>query len=294
MQFERIFALTQGTPWRVDGLRAAARLTGLEIEEPRQVPISDQVVEAFEGFGNDKRPGYGAARAWLGHINLLQHIMQSNLATALILEDDVDWDIAVRDQMPVIADAVRNISQAPIESPDPYGSNWDVLWLGHCGAWTDGEPKEHIAWPDETVIPHKDYKGFGEGAVKSLPEGYRTLRPTSVAVCSFAYGVSYAGVPKLLAALNHGADEAFDVALSTACRSDDTLRCYTVNPEIMHHYKPDAKDGLSSEVDAGNDGKDIGAAGTLGKHMGTTVNIANSARCKALWHRRCLGTRWRR
>jgi GR25 family glycosyltransferase involved in LPS biosynthesis len=34
--------------------------------------------------------------AWLGHLDLLKFVIQSKWNSALILEDDVDWDVDVR------------------------------------------------------------------------------------------------------------------------------------------------------------------------------------------------------
>ena len=57
----------------------------------------------------------------------------SDLDTAMIIEDDVDWDVAIKEQMPLISDAVANFSRVDLNNPAPYGRSWDVLWLGHCG-----------------------------------------------------------------------------------------------------------------------------------------------------------------
>lgn len=105
-------------------------------------------------------------------------IIHQNLTSALILEDDADWDIRLKSQLQVFAQAARaftqptarvSTSQRPrplaladtynpagitsntvVELPldrlldrlplrdlhptiTPYGDDWDVLWLGHCG-----------------------------------------------------------------------------------------------------------------------------------------------------------------
>lgn len=53
------------------------------------------------------------------------------------MEEDADWDIGLRTQMPRIAEAVRNLTHFEIDREvsvyPPYGLTWDVLWLGHCG-----------------------------------------------------------------------------------------------------------------------------------------------------------------
>ena len=96
-------------------------------------------------------------------------IVSENISSALILEDDVDWDLRIRQQLQDFALATRALIQPgqgsegrthfnvtiptgrsegatrlvmlmhgnlPITitpSVSPYGDNWDVLHLGHCG-----------------------------------------------------------------------------------------------------------------------------------------------------------------
>lgn len=86
------------------------------------------------------------------------------MTSALILEDDADWDIRLKSQMQIFARAARAFTQPlrsgsgkgnPLSSkyhghpapsipitqlpslprPErtPYGDAWDLLWLGHCG-----------------------------------------------------------------------------------------------------------------------------------------------------------------
>ena len=55
----------------------------------------------------------------------------SDLDTAMIIEDDVDWDVAIKERLPLISDAVGNFSRVDPSDPAPYGRSWDILWLGH-------------------------------------------------------------------------------------------------------------------------------------------------------------------
>ena len=94
-------------------------------------------------------------------------VVQQNLTSALILEDDADWDIRIKQQLHDYALSTQALIQplalnpstyidptfpTPPDpstmSPDitfaslpstipptvsPYGDGWDLLWLGHCG-----------------------------------------------------------------------------------------------------------------------------------------------------------------
>jgi hypothetical protein len=93
--------------------------------------------------------------------------VRQNLSTALIIEDDVDWDIRIKSQLRDYALSSQALLQpltassavyadptypspdgSSIMPPDiyfdalpstkapttsPYGDGWSVLWLGHCG-----------------------------------------------------------------------------------------------------------------------------------------------------------------
>ncbi|KAL9106382.1 MAG: hypothetical protein Q9227_008583 [Pyrenula ochraceoflavens] len=142
--FSSIVALTSRTPsWRKSGLLRAASLTGLSIrpiEEPHWTPAD---VDAFESVRNETI-SRGAAQAWMSHVNALQLFLNSTDTTTLILEDDADWDVHIKQQMADVSLHLQDHYASPTSglqidpadlSPDnPYGiSTWDILWLGHCG-----------------------------------------------------------------------------------------------------------------------------------------------------------------
>ncbi|KAH7095740.1 hypothetical protein FB567DRAFT_38079 [Paraphoma chrysanthemicola] len=61
----------------------------------------------------------GIRGSWRTHMNALQKIVEQNLTTAFILEDDVDWDIRVRQNLQRFALASRHLSS----SRDPLRNN---------------------------------------------------------------------------------------------------------------------------------------------------------------------------
>jgi hypothetical protein len=82
---------------------------------------------------NVSRITRGSALAWLGHLNALRTFLASDYSTALIIEDDVDWDIRLRTvQIPVTASAFRsltsNFNSATLGSEDYWGNitGWDI------------------------------------------------------------------------------------------------------------------------------------------------------------------------
>ncbi|KAH7021354.1 uncharacterized protein B0I36DRAFT_354020 [Microdochium trichocladiopsis] len=291
--FAQLLALSAGPSWRTRGLAAAADLVGLDITIPSQPPITDEAIANFQAVAksrNQKGPEYGSAKAWLAHLDLLRYVVASGWETAFILEDDVDFDIAIRDQMQLISDNVRTYTTTPGDNTAPYGSGWDVLWVGHCGSWIFKEvlPDMHL-FADATRIPTPAYAGWSKRFLREfLAEGTRAVHHNHMSVCTFGYGVSARGAHRLieLASADNGA-EAFDVSLSNHCR-DAKVDCLMVNPQVFNHYQPPAELGYVSQVHSG-DGKGTPVDESEFEHvMGSTANIVNSARCQALFGESCV------
>ncbi|VBB79661.1 Putative Glycosyltransferase Family 25 [Podospora comata] len=143
---------------RRDAMTLAAALTRLDVKWIDGIDGKDVPERVLPGDSWDKKISKGNKGSWRAHMNALQRIVQDNLTSALILEDDADWDIRLKEQMQVFAQAARaftqpaprtrstladtedrselSVSQIPINLRSrltPYGDSWDVLWLGHCG-----------------------------------------------------------------------------------------------------------------------------------------------------------------
>lgn len=123
---------------------------------------------------------------------MFSRIVEQNITSALVLEDDIDWDIRIKSQMTEFARASRLLVQ-PLASEtndfldpshpkpqeheiyqdfkidehvtsepqdSPYGDigRWDLLWLGHCGCrfpiTSDGNaPLGRVFIPNDTTVP---------------------------------------------------------------------------------------------------------------------------------------------
>lgn len=271
--------MSQGTKWRVDGLRAAADASGIQLQIPTQPGWPEQLIKAFKESG--PIDAHGAALAWLGHIDLLRLVLQNGWGSALILEDDMDWDVEIRNLTRHIASGVRALTGADDEGRQPYGSDWDVLWMGHCSDPADSK-KPMIVWPDDSVSPLDEYRGLNRHVTTVLSEGQRSVHYAENAVCSFAYAVSARGAREVLRLASMGHGGAFDLMLMGACR-DEGLTCISVNPEVFDPYRP--ADGELSEVRAADQGEEV--ASPINDGIGTTDNIRRSARCFRLFGSPC-------
>ncbi|KAI6807382.1 hypothetical protein KC342_g18791, partial [Hortaea werneckii] len=96
-------ATTQDT-WRVQGLKKAAQLLGIALAVPTIEPPDEALVNAAPIDTDDPNSVLDSYRASLSHVALLQRYL--NVETALILEDDVDFGVNIKEQLAAFSDAL--------------------------------------------------------------------------------------------------------------------------------------------------------------------------------------------
>ncbi|KAF2146420.1 glycosyltransferase family 25 protein [Aplosporella prunicola CBS 121167] len=284
--FQTILAVSPEKSWRSEGLKAAAGRTNLSVVIPPQRKPTDLEINDFVSRSRSGNLNTGSAKAWLAHLQVIA--TAGNFTTALIMEDDSDWDIRIHEQARNISAALRKLTRTA--NPEPWGDNWDILWLGHCGEKMpfeeEKEPEQDDANSHFRERKRKEQNPFADDYITyydetlpkvigsydprmSDPKHLRWVQHATGPICTFAYAVNRASVGKMLA-MQHGNEQAFDLWMHTRCRSHD-LRCYSSNPEIFHHQQ--AAGQASSLV---NEGK------VIDEHRGNrTENIMFSARCNA-------------
>jgi hypothetical protein len=222
--------------------------------------------------------------AWLAHIDVLKLIIMNRWGSALVLEDDVDWSVQIREQTRKVAKAIVELTEQKAGSETPYGLDWDVIWMGHCGDPPDFKQVRHVTYGDPTVLPLEKYRNINKHVTTQLEPGQRAVHFSVGPICTWAYAVSASGAHKLLAEASEGHHDAFDLMLMNKCKSEK-LRCITVNMELFDQYLP--AEGEQSEVRAGNSGADSEADPISLQSMGHTDNVLESARCAGLYNSTC-------
>ena len=101
--FGAIFALTiYDTTWRIQGLRAAAKLTGLQIRIPVQKRPSDEDAYAYLA-GDESAEPLNEVKAMLNYLSLFDAFLATGHETALFIEDDADFSVDIRAHMDAIS-----------------------------------------------------------------------------------------------------------------------------------------------------------------------------------------------
>lgn len=207
------------------------------------------------------------------------------------MEDDADWDFRVRSQLSDLSPAVRRLpdllaqselhgaKHPPSSEPEqlsqvelakrsavslssrtdraiseytPYGRDWDVLWLGHCGANLPPvslySPNRITVLNDPTVPEPQHLKPMANSpldAIGSLyPPHTRVVHRANTTLCTISYAVTQNGARKLLYEFGiRDFSKGYDFALSDYCNgltrgsTKETMpTCVVVNPPVFGHY----------------------------------------------------------
>ncbi|KAL3479617.1 hypothetical protein BJX99DRAFT_221933 [Aspergillus californicus] len=194
----------------------------------------------------DHRPVEYAARR--SHVNAIQRIVSERLGSAIIMEDDADWDVSLKTQLQSFAIAVRALQGSDdFPSDSPYGHDWDILWLGHCGVECKTDQPSFLTPNDPTILPpHHFLPYWRDPPAQDRPDGSRLTCTVGDGVCSIVYAVSFRGAQRILAALSVNPSglanqidigAQFDVSLGRMC-GNGYLRCFAPYPSLTGGYTP--------------------------------------------------------
>ncbi|KAK7544540.1 uncharacterized protein J3D65DRAFT_581827 [Phyllosticta citribraziliensis] len=193
--FQKIFVIN--LPSRSDhrdAMSLAAAATGLQIEYVDGVTEVEE--KALPPGGAEVHLNKGGLGNWRAHMNIARMIVEQNITSALVLEDDADWDLRIKSQMQDFARAAHilvqskpgtshqyldptwpqpSAGQSPQNfvvgeevtaepSTSPYGDidRWDLFWLGHCGtrfprATDINAPLGRAVLQDDETVPEKQH-----------------------------------------------------------------------------------------------------------------------------------------
>ncbi|KAF1956391.1 hypothetical protein CC80DRAFT_563217 [Byssothecium circinans] len=300
LKFQKILVLN--LPFRTDrrdAMTLSAATSNIALSFIPGVTGDSIKSSAYPPPAENQKLQAGIRGSWRTHMNALQQVIEQNLTTALITEDDVDWDIRIRQNLQRFAlasrfltkekDSKRNLDtefpienkhnpetpdtgfhilntpsitpnlpslplsaiykptthQTPTSSTSPYGnpSNWDILWLGHCGAnfprpLSPNTPKNPptttpaniiLTHPNDATVPTTHhlkahpFQGTLDALALAYPPHTRVFhRATGGTLCTVAYAVSQRGARRLLHQFGvQGWNGIFDSEMGRWCAGDD-------------------------------------------------------------------------
>ncbi|EPS34900.1 putative lipopolysaccharide beta-1,4-N-acetylgalactosaminyltransferase [Penicillium oxalicum 114-2] len=222
---------------------------------------------------------------WRAHANVWKRMLDEDIESAMVIEDDVDWDVHVRDIFTEMSAQLAeqtlfpNLSHAVNSSTAPYGAGWDLLYIG--SAWdipnTNNRPP-HLLYHDP-FAPTRDNTGGayvseleGWGAIVNHTSRHRLISPSWYPVSTIGYAVSKRGAQKLLYNLGgyQGLTAPVDLAMIGLIQKG-IVESYTIIPPMITRYKT-----------GGSRDSDIDEAKPEDANGGTGSENLNSSARKAL------------
>ncbi|KAK0615574.1 hypothetical protein B0T17DRAFT_592351 [Bombardia bombarda] len=316
--FQQVFVINlPARTDRRDAMTLAAALCEMRVTYIDGVSGDNILNKVLPADSFDKHISKGNKGSWRAHMNALKAVIQQNMTSALILEDDADWDVRIKPQLQQFAQAAlvftqpikgsakstladsstANPANLPLDSlpPDlkpkltPYGDNWDVLWLGHCGtdfpnavksptikaASAEGNPTSQSHHPPllRVIIPNDDTVpspahlkphpfALPDPLATAYPPHTRVVHASSGTICTQAYAVSQQGARKLLWQFGlQTFTTGWDLMLRDWCDGGyvgegsgmgrERPVCVTVQPPLFSHH---FGNGAASDIAAAGGG----------------------------------------
>lgn len=217
-------------------------------------------------------------RSYIPHSALttsVLRVIRQGLSTALIMEDDADWDVNFRSQLEYIALGSQTLLDSPKDkTPEsPYGDGWDLIWLGHCASQPDdGDNRRFVMKNDPNVTPVRHRTNYG-GIPDMSPydNSTRIMYFSKGSTCTYAYALSLHGARKMIKWLSMDIYQGpIDFGLHDMCANKERgFKCIGVFPQIIADHKP---------AGSGNKDTDIGTGNDNIREKGFSYNIVHSTR----------------
>ncbi|CAF9910117.1 MAG: hypothetical protein HETSPECPRED_009616 [Heterodermia speciosa] len=244
--FEKIIAIN--LPERTDRrdvLSLMSTMNNIKLEWHEAVKGEDLATKAWPSHW-DKKLKMGELGNWRSHLSAIRRVVEEGYSSALIIEDDADWDLSLKSQLHMFAEKARIIGNVPLDkqTPSPYGDAWDLLWLGECA--TPPGPSDSQIFPGAGDQAHWVFRTHGGMA------------------CLYGYAVTQRSARMLMGWLLD-VDEATDFAVGKFCSNHS---CVTVWPELIGSHKSAGPRNRDSSISNQTD---------EAREKGETRNIVNSA-----------------
>ncbi|OAP54908.1 hypothetical protein AYL99_10608 [Fonsecaea erecta] len=262
-----------------DAFSLQARLSNITFEVRDGVAGADVSAKALpHSFAQDA----GATGCWRAHLNVMQEMVRDNIQSAMVFEDDADWDLAIKYQMMQAAKATRFLTAQPDdEKPlSPYGNYWDIIWFGHCAAQTDpANDRRFVVTDDPTVLPpwsrsefvHPDMSIWEEDSDDYLNFQTRIYFRSSWNSCTAAYAISLRGAEKVVFTESMVPfNDPVDNGMGAMCNQHALdFTCIAPFPTVVGVSKPAGASNRGSDI-RGLDNEDVVEEGRSEKIMYST------------------------
>lgn len=242
---------------------------------------------------------------WRAHANAWRYIIENDISSALIIEDDVDWDVNIKDIMGLWNWQLKHNNSLDQTSPQhyglqeecEYGCDWDELFMGQCANKPDPQNLAHFTYTDPLSPPVSQH---AENIVNEMTNiwnysssdsAFRIVSPTYDPLCTMGYAVSRIGAMRMLYQIGgwRGFGGGVDNEISWRTQ-DGKLRGWTLTPPIFTAWRTGGS--RDSDNDMGIDSQGLGEKGNMGGWSDGIVRSARRAMAEVLDVDRRLRGNW--
>ncbi|KAK9358179.1 hypothetical protein V1504DRAFT_428344 [Lipomyces starkeyi] len=258
--------------------------------------MSDIKIKLIEGVDGDSInakavPDKADLRAsvlgcWRAHADAWRDVIDNNFETALILEDDIDWDENIHQIFHDLSLQMQNNKLRLVNPTDherataPYGLDWDVLFLGQCLDQAHPDHRDLVQIYDDLNVPsRKDTQKSFLDQMESLGVNgddvgkKRLLSPAYGPACTMGYAITRKGAQRLLLNLSYlGLRGPVDNDMAWTLQ-DGKIRGYTVTPPLFAAWRVGGQKDSDNYTPNPNE-----AMAENGNRAGLSQNLKSSAR----------------
>ncbi|KAK9332991.1 hypothetical protein V1520DRAFT_367220 [Lipomyces starkeyi] len=236
---------------RQDAMTLLASTFGIKLKLIPGVRGSEMSPKAIpDGVHRKTRPS--ELGCWRAHVNAWRYLLDSDMDTLLIFEDDLDWNTNLKKTMEKLSLEMQNSKIRLSEPSDyeranaPYGLDWDVLDIGSCKdsghpdfkdvsqIWNDPDVPD-IGVTKQNKLMYDSLHDFGLTDADIGKK--RLLAPAYLTVCTSAYAITRQGAERLLMTMSYiGFRNAVDTDMSRAFR-EGRVRGYMLTPPAISQFR---------------------------------------------------------
>ncbi|KAK9385117.1 hypothetical protein V1515DRAFT_297219 [Lipomyces mesembrius] len=268
---------------RQDAMNLLASMSGIKIK----------LIDGVDGDSIDAKavPDNADLRSsvlgcWRAHADAWSYVIDNDFETALILEDDIDWDENIHQIFHDLSLQMQNNKLRLVKPTDhertsaPYGLDWDVLFLGQCLDQANPDHRDLVQIYDDPNVPsRKDTQKVFLDQMESLGvKGddvgkNRLLSPAYGPACTMGYAITRRGAQRLLLNLSYlGLRGPVDNDMAWTLQ-DGKVRGYTVTPPLFAAWRVGGQKDSDNYTPNSNQ-----AMAESGNRAGSSKNLKSSAR----------------
>ncbi|KAG5981483.1 hypothetical protein E4U54_006638 [Claviceps lovelessii] len=161
--FEKVFYISLASRSdRQDMMTMLSSVTNVSLTHQPAANGNDIPDKAKPNGAGGLRPGQ--IGCWRSHADIWKRMVEENIQTAMVVEDDADWDMEIHDiferfsRHMQVTKLGKHTRTAYEKKHAPYGLEWDLIYTGSCWDIPRSEkPHKHETYQDPSAPNSEQY-----------------------------------------------------------------------------------------------------------------------------------------